>query len=471
MTKSVTIEYKDTWTEISVPESAMVLQYGTSTFPEIPVHPNPEKAVREALEHPIGMEKLPSLVKKGSKVTIAFDDPIKHPEPIKIVIPIVVEELLKSGVREEDITLLCASGAHCKLRPNELSALIGPELYNRFRPFDWGEGRILNHDCTQDNLYLGETSLGATVEYNKAVVEADQLIYVGTVYPLPYGGYGGQGVVIGLASMETLKSLHSYNVFRTSASLHGDYRPEKNLYRKHKLAVHEKIESTTGKKIFYVDTLTGPQQKIVNVYAGHVPDLEKIEYPEGDKYFRVKVPEVDIIVVGLPHTLDYDTSDHPAAACNYAARPARGWWNKPILRENGVIVALGQCTGAMSPRRPGDPEALRLYRDCFSTKEIYDYMEAFCNNPEYIYKYRHEYAYSPIHSIFMIANIEILHKVARHAIFAGQVNPGVVREIGGIPARNFDEALAQATEIVGKDPDILVLPSYLRDPKPIFEVI
>ena len=471
MTKNITIEYKDTWTEISVPDTAIVLEYGTPNFPDIPLHPDPEKAVRDALKNPIGIEKLPDLVKKGSKVTIAFDDPIKHPDSIKIIIPVVVEELRKAQVKEEDITLMCASGAHCKLRPNEFRTLLGDELYDRFRPHDWGEGRIRNHDCTQDTMYFGETALGDKVEYNKAVMEADQLIYVGTVYPLPYGGYGGQGVVIGLAGMTALKSLHSYNVFRSTASLHGDYRPEKNLYRKHKLAVHEKIESATGKKIFYVDALTGPQQKIVNVFAGHVPDLEKIEYPEGDKYFRVKVPEVDIIVVGLPHTLDYDTSDHPASACNYASRPARGWWNKPVLRKNGIIIALGQCSGAITSRRPGDPEALRLYRSCFSAKELYDYTESFCSNPEYIYKYRHEYAYSPIHSIFMAANIEIMQKVARHTIFAGDVNPGIIREIGAIPARNFDEAIGMATDIVGKDPDILVLPKYLRDPKPIFEVI
>lgn len=472
MTKNVTIEYKDTWTEISVPKTARLIQYGTPVFPEIPIHPDPKKAVKEALKNPIGMEGIPDLVKRGSKVTIAFDDPIKHPEPsLKTIIPIVVEELRKAGVREQDITLLCATGAHCKLRASELRALLGSELYERFRPFDWREGRILNHDCLQGNVYLGETNLGDEVEYNKAVVESDQLIYVGTVYPVPYGGYSGQGVAIGLASARALKSLHSYEVFRTSGALHGDYRPEKNIYRKHKLAAHEKIENATGKKIFYVDALTGPGQKIVDVFAGHVPDLEKVEYPAADKYYGVRVPQVDIVVVGLHYTLDYDTSDNPGSACNYVARPARAWVEKPLLRENGVIIALGQCTGAMSPRRPGDPEAFRLYRDSFSVSELYDYSDAFCNNEEYVQKYRYEYAYSPIHSIFLMANIEPMQKVASRTIIAGEVNPGVVREMGAIPARNFDEALAQATGIVGKDADILVLPSYYRDPKPIFEVI
>lgn len=472
MGRHVKIEYKDDWTEISVPDHATVFQYGTPEFPEIPLHPDPGRAVREALENPVGMERIPDLVTRGSKVTIAFDDPIKHPEPsLRVIIPIVVEELRNAGVREEDITLLCAVGAHCTLRPQEFRALIGSELYDRFPPFDWKEGRLASHDCLEGNVYLGDTDLGDEVEYNRAVAEADQVIYVGTVYPVPYGGYAGQGAVIGLASTRALRSLHSYDVFRTSGVLHADYRPEKNIYRKHKLAVHEKIESATGKKILYVDALTGPNQEIVKVFAGHVPELEQVEYSEADKYYLVQVPQVDIVVVGLHYTLDYDTSDNPGSASNYIARPARAWINKPLLRDNGVIIALGRCTGAFSPRRPGDSEAFRLYRECYSIKELYDYSDAFTNNPDYVYKYRYEYAYSPIHSIFLIANIEPMQKVATRTIIAGDVNPGVVREMGALPARNYDEAMEQAMEIVGRQPDILVLPRYYRDPKPIFEVV
>jgi nickel-dependent lactate racemase len=469
--KDVKIEYKDTWIDISVPGVATVVQYGTPAFPRIPVHPNPEKAVKEALRKPIGMERVSELVKKGSKVTVAFDDPIKHPDSIKIIIPIVVEELIKAGVKEENIKLTCATGVHCKWQPNELRNLIGASLYDRFHPFSWRDGAVLNHDCTQNNVYLGETNLGDEVEYDNILVESDLVIYVGTIYPVPYGGYAGQGVAIGLGSMRALNSLHSYDVYKGIASLHGDYRPEKNLYRKHKLAVHEQIEKATGKKIFYVDAITGPEEKIVSVFAGHVPDLEKIEYPEADNYFKIRVPQVDIVVLGMPHTLDYDTSDNPGCACNFAARPARMWQNKPLLRENGVTIVLGQCKGAMSSRRPADPAAYRLYQDCFGGEELFDYVDAFCNNEEYLYKYRYHYAYSPIHSIFLMANMDTLQKVSRQTIFAGEVNPGTIRNMGAIPARDFDEALAKATEIVGMNADILVLPSYSRDPKPIFEVI
>ncbi|MBN2125571.1 MAG: DUF2088 domain-containing protein [Deltaproteobacteria bacterium] len=141
-TKSVTIEYHNTWIDISAPENAEIFRYGTPEFPEIPLHPNPEQAARDALADPAGIERIPDLVKRNSRVTIAFDDQLKSPaEALRVIIPVVVDELLKAGVREEDISLLCATRLHCKRRPNELKVLLGEQTYRRFRPFSWREGR------------------------------------------------------------------------------------------------------------------------------------------------------------------------------------------------------------------------------------------------------------------------------------------------------------------------------------------
>ena len=473
-TKKVTIEYHNTWIDISVPENAEIFRYGTPEFPEIPLHPDPEQAVKDALENPIGIERIPELVNRESKVTIAFDDQLKSPaEALRVVVPVVVDELLKAGVKEENISLLCATGTHCKRRPNELKALLGEQTYKRFCPFSWREGKIHNHDCTEGNSYLGETEIGSEVDHDSVLLKSDLLIYVGTIFPVSYGGYPGQGIVIGLASQRALRSLHAYDVFRVGGALSGDFRPEKNIYRKHKLAVNEKIEKEIGKKVFYIDVITGPGAKIVQVFAGHAPELEKKTYAEADKYFLTKMSQKDIVVIGLPHNLGYDTSDNPLLSCGSARRAASGWRNKPLLRKSGVIIALAQCTGAISPRRASDPEALRLYGEEFEARDLWDYFDSFANNPEYLYKYRYEYAYSPVHGIIMMQGPDTLKMVARQTIFAGDVNPGVIRKTGAMPARNFDEALAKAAEIVGKDikdTDILVFPSYFHEPKPVFEV-
>lgn len=472
----VQIEYKDTWKKISVPDSSEVIKYGTKKFPEIPAHPDPEKAVRESLKNPIGGDKLSDRVKKGDNVTIAFDDPIKVPRSIKTTIPVIMDELIEAGVNEKDIELISANGAHPKLRDSELKEHLGADIYKRFCPFQGAKSRIKNHDCVNDTIYLGETEFGDQVEYNKIVEETDQLIYTGTIFPSPYGGYPGQGVVIGLAGKRALNSLHSPEVFRNEKMLHGDYKPEKNKYRKHKLAVHNKIEEKTGNEIFYVDALQKEAMKksrceMIQPFAGHVPELEQEEYPEADKHFTVKTHQFDIVVIGVPYTLDYGTSDNPGIALNAAQRPLRMWRNKPLLKENGVLITLLKCTGELDEKkRPGDPLAMKIFRECFNLMDLYDHSEDFWNNKELLHKYNHESAFAPIHHLFVAANIATLWKLAQETICTGEIKPGLIREIGLKPAKNFEKALEKAKEMVGEDPEILVLPRYFHEPKPIFEV-
>jgi len=470
MTKKVRMQYSTSYVDIDVPESATVLQYGKGPFPAIPAHPNPEHAARDALANPVGAPRLHELVHAGSKVTIAFDDPFKSPAPIKITIPAVLENLLEAGVQEEDIELVSAGGCHRKRTPLEIRDLLGPEIYDRFCPFDGGASRIRSHDCTQGNAYLGETELGDHVEYDEALVNSDLVIYAGTIVPQAFGGYAGQGTVIGLAGQRTLDSLHSYAVYKTRDVMNAEYLPEKNRYREHKLAVHAELEAQTGKRVFYIDAIMGAGGDTCAVHAGYVPELEQVQYPMADEFFCVSVPQYDLVVVGVPHDLGYDTSDNPATLGNLS-QPLRMVRSRPLLREGGMLIALSQCRGIISKHRPADHEALRLFRECFSIEELFTHSERFWNDPEYLRAYRYDYAFCPKHSIFMCGDASHHWKLARRTFVAGDVVPGIIREHGLVPAPSFNSAFAMALDLLDKpNPDILVLPTFYADPKPVFDV-
>ena len=64
------------------------------------------------------MEPIGKLVNKASKVAVAFDNPIKVC-PSALTIPIVLEELRKAGVKEENIVLVSANGNQRKHTPTE----------------------------------------------------------------------------------------------------------------------------------------------------------------------------------------------------------------------------------------------------------------------------------------------------------------------------------------------------------------
>ncbi len=468
--KQVTVQYATTWREISVPDNATVLRYGTPEYPEMSLHPHPEEATKRALASPIGIEPLADLVRPGSTVTIAFDDGFKHPLPLKTIMPILLDELNRLGVPDENIELVCAVGGHRKCTAFELRDLLGPEVFARFCPFDGAASRIRNHDCVDGNVFLGVTELGDHVEYDRALVDSDQLIYVGTIKPLGFGGYAGQGVAIGLASHRTLDSLHAYSIYKTREVLNAEHLPEKNVYRRHKLAAHAKVEEAIGKRIFYVDALVGPGNQILDVFAGHVPELEDVEYRRADENYIVDVPQFDIVINGVAHDTGYDTTDNPAClgTLSQVLRMAR---NRPLLREGGALISLAQCRGIISKHRPADHEALRLFRDCFDVEELFLHREHFANHPEYLRAYKHHHAFSPKHSIMMCGDAAHHWKLTAASIVAGDVVPGLIREHGLIPTRNFDQALGIAMDVVGKkNPDILVLPRFFADPRPVFSV-
>jgi len=238
--KTVQRRYSTTSLDIQVPDAATVLEYGTDAFPVIDVHPDPKQAVRSGFPPPSDPARA------GDHVVIAFDDGFKSTTADRYVIPIMIDTLTAAGVRDEDIELVAAVGGHRKCMPLELpKQLLGPELYLRFCPFGGGASPIRNHNCTEGNAYLGVSDTGDHVECDRAVQEADLVVNTGSIKPLGFGGDSGQGVSIGLAGAWTVDSLHRHAVYRAREALHGECDPAKNVYRKHKLAVHRKIEEAT----------------------------------------------------------------------------------------------------------------------------------------------------------------------------------------------------------------------------------
>src|SRR5436309_10473137 len=84
-------------------------------------------AVGHALAQPLGLPRLGAMLKPGARVTIAFDDAtVPSYGPIRsIAIEAVLAELAAAGVARRQVSLVCANALHRKLRPAELSRIIG----------------------------------------------------------------------------------------------------------------------------------------------------------------------------------------------------------------------------------------------------------------------------------------------------------------------------------------------------------
>src|SRR5512134_3280020 len=87
-------------------------------------------AIQSALEHPLGTAPLRDLVKPGDRVCIVFTD-ITRSSPDHLLVPALLKELEKAGVRDEDVTLLCGIGMHRSSTQDEKVTKLGANIAAR----------------------------------------------------------------------------------------------------------------------------------------------------------------------------------------------------------------------------------------------------------------------------------------------------------------------------------------------------
>jgi len=482
--KEVLFDYWDRRIPLLVP--------GETIIPAVMPFPNyvsPEKEVEKSLEAPIGAPPLKELAlkAKGEKIVIAHDDPNRPAQPRRLIISTVLKILGEAGIPDEDIYLLSANGNHPKRPEAQFKAYYGDKIYPRFRS-PGGNSRIIDHDCNDEKKLekMGVSDLGDWVEANRLLCEAGLFIYCGQIIPTNWGGYTGTGVVIGLGSTRSISSTHSLEVVNHPESCHGD--PRTMLYRKHKQAIMAKIESYTGKRVFYVDAILGEDAEIAQIFSGYSPEINEPTWAAADKLFGADVPQADVFIVGIPRFVAYGETSNPLISLAFAATPPRIWRNRHLLREGGVVIALTACNGQIDEHaHPSYRDVLNLFRGCHSCSDLVKYEEQFYHRDDLNFKYAFGHAYAPLHAFWLLYESQYILDRASKVIFAGvpgaQVHnaplqlegtggPGAVRDLGCVPARSFDDAWKMAESIVGRSPVVVASPNYWTTPfRPFFNVV
>lgn len=175
--------------------------------PAMPLLDQPATSIVDALRNPVGSPPLAQLAKSAKRVCIVICD-ITRPVPNGPILRGLIEEMNGTGVRNDQITILLATGLH---RPNlghELLEVIGDKWV-----FD--NIRVENHYArdTPWMVNLGHTPTdGIPIVLNRHLVDADLRIVVGLVEPHFMAGYsGGRKVVApGVAGEETIRTFHNF---------------------------------------------------------------------------------------------------------------------------------------------------------------------------------------------------------------------------------------------------------------------
>ncbi len=282
---------------------------------------DPRVEVERALNEPIGTKRLSGIAKAGDKAAIVVDDATRA-TPSYLMVPPILDELNKAGVKDQDITVIFGCGTHRPVNPKEMKTLVGEETLDRVK--------TISHDCRAKNLvHVGKTkTLGTKVYVNKVFAEADVKVLTGDVGLHYYAGYGGgrKSVLPAISGIETIRHNHA-------AILHPKARTgilEGN-------PVHEDMVEAArlAKPDFILNIVTNSKSELVRAFAG---DLEKA-HAEGvrlvDEMYKVPIERRAKIVVVSPggHPLDINLFQaYKGVDCALEA-----------VKRGGVIIWAAEC--------------------------------------------------------------------------------------------------------------------------------
>jgi hypothetical protein len=408
-----------------------------------------------ALNEPLGLPPIRELVRPGSRVTIAFDDPtVPCFAPVwEPAIRQVIAELEKGGVRRAHITLLCANGLHRKFTRQELARILGDELAREFGY------RLVCHDAEDAaNLsYLGSTDSGCEVEINRLVTDSDLTVYVNTAVWRGFNG-GWKSVCVGLGSWRSIRWHHTPESMSMSM--------EKNRMHAVLDEMGALVEDKLGKeRLFKIETVLANPLQVHAVWAGRIGDTrrEALELLKTRLSARreATVEKADVVIYGIPDWSPYAafSSLNPILTLLSTGLGYLGGAIEAVGRPGCSVILASPCPDRWDhERHPAHKEIwekiLPRHRDPWEIADRYE--EDFAHRPEYIYRYRYCHGFHPVHGLMATYPLRRLRHAGR-VFVAGAEAPPVVAHLGFEPAATVEDALGRALEIHGRDAPIALV--------------
>jgi hypothetical protein len=407
-----------------------------------------DESVHNALQEPMGLPPIRELVRPGSRVTVAFDDPTVPSQAAvwQASLRQVLAELERGGVQRSRITLLCAGGLHRKFTRSELAAVVGADLVREFGY------RVLCHDAEESSglSYLGITESGYEVEINRLVTDSDLTVYVGA------GGRSGAGegwrsVCVGLGSYRSIRWLHPAGSEGREAVL-----SEMGAW----------VEDNLGReRIFRIETVSTDSGRSHAVWSGRIADVRQAileEAPtEPRPVFSAPEEKADIVICGVPDWSPwsaYGVTD-PILTLISTGLGFLGDAIESAGRPGCSVILATPCPDRWDdPHHPAHREIWdRILPWSLDPDRIMDqYEDDFAHRTDYLHRYRHCHGFHPMHSLLDLSALA-RRRYAGRVYAAGAEAPYLPEHIGFEPAKTVEDAVSRARSFHGNDAPIALV--------------
>jgi len=466
--------------------------------------------IREALLHPLGCEPLPSLLRPGMRLTIAFDDlslplpPMRRPDVRQRVIEAVLTMAAAAGV--DDVELIAANALHRRLTPSELERIVGERVFRSFFP----NGQLTNHDAEdRANLtHIGLTDKDEDVEINRRAAESDLLVYVNINLVAMDGGH--KSVPVGLASYKSLRhhhnsqtmvhsrsfmdaersALHSsawrmgrllaehLKIFTIETTLNNDVFPAPFQFlvkREWEWALSDQASMLAARRALAVApaairrrvfrSLEAPYG-VTGVTAGETEEVHERTLAMVHRQQLVEVEgQSDVLVLGLPYLCPYNVNSvmNPIlATCLGLGYLFNSYRGMPLVRRGGAVILYHPVPYEFSQLH--HPSYVDFFEEVLAESTDPATVEAkferqYATDPWYIHLYRTSYAYHGVHPFYMWYWAAHALDHVGDVVWVGADRRTVAR-MGFRAATTLADALEMVSGTVGSSPSM----TYLHTP-------
>ena len=377
--------------------------------------------VLRVLDEPKGTLPLKDIIKPEEKVVIIASDITRLWAKTNLYLNHIIEYLNDLGVADNSITIIIALGSHRTSTEAEKEKIVGNEIYQRIE--------VIDHDCfdSEENGFVGYSTVGTPIYINKRVLEADRVILTGGIVFHLFAGFGGgaKSIVPGVAGIETIQHNHRLT-FNKGEGTGLNPKASSNIIKGNPMREDITDICRKIKPDFLVNAILDTEGNFLRLVAG---DFEEA-WLEGCEFIRscygVGIEEkADIIVAsagGYPKDINLYQTIKTMDNCLYGGK------------ENSIIVLMSECRDGLGAAE---------FMDWFQYKTLEDMEMALKRNftvPGYA---AYKTAYSGVY---------------RKVVLVSTLPEELVKELGFIPAKSLDEAMEQAYQLSPLNPKITLMP-------------
>jgi len=257
-----------------------------------------DEEINRALDNPIESKRIEDMVSYRSRVLLIADD-VTRKTPVDRIIPIIIQRLVKKGIRRKNIKILIALGTHRHL------------------------------------LDFGTTKNGTSIKVNKLVRWADFILGVGMIIPHHICGFSGGAKIVqpGICGAETTAQTHLLSA-KYRRSFLGEIE---NMVREEM----EEIALKVGMRHIF-NVVLNRKGGLVKAYFGDYKQAFREGVRKSQEIYGVKFNHREDIVIASSYPCDIDFWQ--AHKTLYSA--------DRVSREGGSIIVVTPCPEGVAQTHP-----------------------------------------------------------------------------------------------------------------------